>query len=109
MREYCGLDAQRCLSMGYLLGSDCADIDKEESDICIVDQLVLPLVSNHCVWGSHCTPASMDVGVAIIAPEIMVSGVQMDPSNHGFWGIKLHHKSHGLTWGMISTPIYHGF
>jgi hypothetical protein len=45
MREYCGLDAQRCWSMGYLLGNDCAEIDKEQSDICIVDRLVLPLVS----------------------------------------------------------------
>jgi hypothetical protein len=29
MREYCGLDAQRCWSMGYLLGNDCAEIDKD--------------------------------------------------------------------------------
>jgi hypothetical protein len=45
MREYCGLDAQRCWGMGYLLGEDCAEIDKEQSDICVVDRLVLPLVS----------------------------------------------------------------
>jgi hypothetical protein len=31
--------------MGYLLGIDCADVDKEESQMCIVDRLVLPLVS----------------------------------------------------------------
>jgi hypothetical protein len=31
--------------MGYLLGEDCAEIDKEQSDICVVDRLVLPLVS----------------------------------------------------------------
>jgi hypothetical protein len=45
MREYCGLDAQRCWGMGYLLGENCAKIDKEKSDICVVDRLVLPLVS----------------------------------------------------------------
>jgi hypothetical protein len=45
IREYCGLDAQRCMAMGYLLGTDCADVDKEESQMCIVDRLVLPLVS----------------------------------------------------------------
>jgi hypothetical protein len=44
-REYCGLDAQRCLGIGYLLGMDCKEIEKEESQICVVDRLVLPLVS----------------------------------------------------------------
>jgi hypothetical protein len=44
-REYCGLDAQRCLGIGYLLGMDCNEIEKEESQICVVDRLVLPLVS----------------------------------------------------------------
>jgi len=44
MRDYCGLDAQRCLGMGYLLGTDCTEIDQEKSDICVVDQLVLPLI-----------------------------------------------------------------
>jgi hypothetical protein len=45
LREYCGLDAQRCLAMGYMLGLDCAEVDKEESQVCVVDRLVLPLVS----------------------------------------------------------------
>ena len=44
VREYCGLDAQRCWGMGYLLGIDCVDVDKELSELCIVDTLVLPLV-----------------------------------------------------------------
>jgi hypothetical protein len=44
MRDYCGLDAQRCWGMGYLLGTDCSEIDKEESSVCVIDQLVLPLV-----------------------------------------------------------------
>jgi len=44
-REYCGLDPQRCLGMGYLLGVDCNEIDKEESQLCVVDRLVLPFVS----------------------------------------------------------------
>jgi hypothetical protein len=45
IREYCGLDAQRCLGMGYLLGIDCNEIEREESQLCVVDRLVLPLVS----------------------------------------------------------------
>ena len=47
-REYCGLDAQRCWGMGLLLGVDCEDVDKEKSDKCVVDDLVLPLV--HIVY-----------------------------------------------------------
>jgi hypothetical protein len=35
----------RCWVMGYLLDIDCADVDKEESQMCVVDCLVLPLVS----------------------------------------------------------------
>jgi hypothetical protein len=44
-RDYCALDAQRCWGMGYLLGNDCADVNKEESDLCIPDRLVVPLVA----------------------------------------------------------------
>lgn len=43
-REYCSLDAQRCGGVGYLLGRDCAAVDREEFSDCIVDTLVLPLV-----------------------------------------------------------------
>ena len=31
VREYCGLDAQRCWAMGHLLGRDCAEVDEERS------------------------------------------------------------------------------
>jgi hypothetical protein len=30
--------------MGHLLGRDCAEVDKEESNLCVVDELVLPLL-----------------------------------------------------------------
>jgi hypothetical protein len=43
-RDYCGLDAQRCWGMGFLLGDDCAEVDKELSALCVVDELVLPLL-----------------------------------------------------------------
>ena len=69
MREYIGLDAQRCWAMGYLLDLDCAEVDKEQIDVCVVDCLVLQLVSilfaNHGVdlpaklvaLQRHCTTA----------------------------------------------------
>lgn len=44
-REYCALDAQRCWGMGYLLGSDCSEVDSQQSELCVVDTLVLPLIS----------------------------------------------------------------
>jgi hypothetical protein len=44
-RDYCALDAQRCWGAGYMLGTDCADVNREESSLCIPDQLVLPLVT----------------------------------------------------------------
>jgi len=43
-RDYCGLDAQRCWGMGFLLGQDCGEVDEERSTLCVVDELVLPLV-----------------------------------------------------------------
>ena len=45
MREYFCIDAQQCWAMGYLLGLDCAEVDREESNVCVVDSLVMPLVS----------------------------------------------------------------
>jgi hypothetical protein len=44
-RDYCALDAQRCWGAGYMLGTDCADVNREESNLCIPDRLVLPLVT----------------------------------------------------------------
>ena len=43
-RDYCSLDAQRCWGMGFLLGQDCAEVDEERSALCVVDELVLPLL-----------------------------------------------------------------
>ena len=44
-RDYCGLDAQRCWAMGHLLGQDCAEVDEEHSTLCVVDELVVPLLA----------------------------------------------------------------
>ncbi len=42
-RDYCSLDAQRCWAVGYLLGEDCVQVAQENSELCVVDMLVLPL------------------------------------------------------------------
>jgi len=42
--DYCGLDDQLCWNMGHLLGKDYAEVDKEQSNLCVVDELVLPLL-----------------------------------------------------------------
>ena len=57
MREYFGLDAQRCWAMGYLLDLDCAEVDKEQIDVCVVDCLVL-----QARFHSICKPRSGSAG-----------------------------------------------
>jgi hypothetical protein len=49
-RDYCPLDAQRCWGVGFLLGKNCDELSREESDKCIPDPLVVPLV--HVVFGN---------------------------------------------------------
>lgn len=44
-QDYCGLDAQWCWGMGFLLGIDCADVGQERSSLCVVDTFVLPMLA----------------------------------------------------------------
>jgi hypothetical protein len=52
-RDYCALDAQRCWGTGYMLGTDCEEVNQEVSNLCIPDILVLPLVT--IVFGEQST------------------------------------------------------
>lgn len=45
VRDYCSLDTQRCWGVGFLLGSDCEEAGRLESETCVPDALVLPLLS----------------------------------------------------------------
>lgn len=54
-REYCSVDNQRCMAVGYLLGNDCVEAtnngepletnteSSSAGDVCVIDQFVLPL------------------------------------------------------------------
>ena len=44
-QDYCGLDAQWCWGMGFLLGIDCADVGQERNSLCVVDTFVLPMLA----------------------------------------------------------------
>lgn len=44
-RHYCLYDSSKCFAMGYLLGESCIEAEQVEETHCVLDPLVVPLVS----------------------------------------------------------------